>query len=97
MPRATITAAMWLVIYYLWGINALTVCLMGWDKLVARRRSRRVPERWLLRLSLLGGSPGALLSRWIFRHKRRKQPFVRWLWAIAAAQAAVLVLAAEYV
>ncbi|MCL6282436.1 DUF1294 domain-containing protein [Ruegeria sp. 2012CJ41-6] len=84
---------MWNVVFFLWAINGLTIALFGWDKLCARRRRLRVPERRLLWCAALGGSPAALLSRWIFHHKTRKQPFSRWLWGIVMCQAGIGALA----
>ncbi|WP_424831636.1 DUF1294 domain-containing protein [Ruegeria sp.] len=72
---------------YLWAINALTLLAFGWDKARARRRRRRIPERRLLWLAALGGSPGALLGRWMFKHKTRKRGFSVWLMCIFGAQA----------
>ena len=81
---------MWIAVLYLWAINLAAVLAFGWDKLRARRRKRRIPERTLLGLAALGGSPGALLSRWIFSHKTRKRRFSMWLFLIAAVQAVAL-------
>ncbi|MFX7804552.1 DUF1294 domain-containing protein, partial [Acinetobacter baumannii] len=55
-----------------------------------RRGARRIPERTLLLLALIGGTPGAYAGRWLFRHKTRKQPFVGRLHAIAVVQAGLL-------
>jgi uncharacterized membrane protein YsdA (DUF1294 family) len=51
---------------------------------------RRIPERDLLLLALLGGTPGAYLARRAFRHKTRKQPFSSKLHGIALLQLAGL-------
>lgn len=83
---------MWFVILYFWAINALALLAFGWDKLQAHRRRRRIPERWLVRLALLGGSPGALLGRWIFRHKTRKKRLSPLLFGIAALQTGIIYL-----
>ncbi len=80
---------MWIAVLYLWAINALTLLAFGWDKLNARRRKKRVPEKRLLWLVTLGGSPGALLGRWIFSHKTRKRRFSIWLYAIVWVQVAL--------
>jgi len=67
-------------------LNLLTFLVFGWDKLAAVDGRTRVPERLLLLLAALGGSPGALLARPVFRHKTRKQPFGAWLALIVFAQ-----------
>jgi uncharacterized membrane protein YsdA (DUF1294 family) len=50
------------------------------DKRAARLGRRRISERTLLGLCVLGGWPGALLGRRVFRHKTVKQPFVFLMW-----------------
>ena len=47
---------------------------------------RHISESDLLGLALIGGSPGALLARHLFRHKTRKQPFSTQLFVILALQ-----------
>ena len=84
---------MWIAVLYLWAINALTLLAFGWDKLRARRRKRRIPERRLLGMAVLGGSPGAVLGRWIFGHKTRKRRFGLSLYAILLAQAGLYYVA----
>ncbi|MFO7173179.1 MAG: DUF1294 domain-containing protein [Bacillota bacterium] len=57
--------------------SAVGFLCMAWDKWQARRGGRRVPERTLLGLALLGGSPGVALGIVALRHKIRKPLF--WL------------------
>ncbi|TFI59105.1 DUF1294 domain-containing protein [Sphingomonas parva] len=73
-------------------VNVWTILLFAHDKARARAGGRRVPEAHLLRLALVGGTPGALLARRWLRHKSRKQPFSSRLRVIAIGQAALLVL-----
>lgn len=73
------------------AINAITFLRFGRDKTRAVRRLRRVAERELLILALIGGTPGAFAARHLFRHKTRKQPFSAWLMLIAAVQAGALI------
>lgn len=90
-------ALLWNAIIYVWAINGLTLAFFAWDKLCARLRWRRVPEHFLLWLAALGGSPAAYLSRWLFRHKTKKQPFSRWLLSILLFQiTAGVILAGKY-
>lgn len=64
---------------------------MGLDKGRAQRRgARRVPERALFLCALLGGSPGALLGMWAFRHKTKHWYFKYGLPAILLLQLGLL-------
>lgn len=73
------------------ALNLATFLSFGWDKLAAVEGRSRVPERTLLTLAALGGSPGALLARPVFRHKTRKQPFSAWLVLIVFLQVAAII------
>ena len=61
------------VFYFIISISALV--LYGADKLLAKAGWWRVPEKWLLFASLLGGCFGAIPAMMIFRHKIRKRYF----------------------
>lgn len=73
-----------------WMASASAVTALAWwvDKRAARQGRRRLSERRLLVLSLLGGWPGALLMTGLLRHKTRKQPFAAMLWLCALLNAA---------
>ena len=81
-----------LALGWLLAINAATLFAFRSDKDRARTNRRRISERSLLTLALLGGSPGALFARRRFRHKTRKQPFGAILLAICAVQIGVAVV-----
>ena len=68
------------------AINVLTIARFRLDKTCAVENRRRIPESDLLMLALIGGSPGALLARAMFRHKTRKEPFSSRLWSIVFFQ-----------
>jgi len=75
-------AALWALA----AVNLLAFGLMGFDKGQAKRGGRRVPERTLFLAALLGGSPGAILGMWTFRHKTRHWYFKFGLPAILLVQ-----------
>jgi uncharacterized membrane protein YsdA (DUF1294 family) len=79
-----IFAILWLI-----AINIWTVFWFWHDKVRAIAGGRRVAEADLLTLALIGGSPGALAARQLFRHKTRKEPFSTYLMLIAAGQIGV--------
>jgi uncharacterized membrane protein YsdA (DUF1294 family)/cold shock CspA family protein len=55
--------------------SAVTFLAYAQDKSAARRQARRVPERTLHMLSMLGGWPGALIAQQYVRHKSSKEAF----------------------
>jgi uncharacterized membrane protein YsdA (DUF1294 family) len=57
-------------------VSAITLGAFALDKAAAARGGRRVPERTLHLLELLGGWPGALLGAVLFRHKTRKSSYL---------------------
>ncbi|WP_288944044.1 DUF1294 domain-containing protein [uncultured Roseovarius sp.] len=67
-------------------VNLLAFLALAKDKHAARKRRRRVPERRLLWLAALGGTPGVFAAIHLFSHKTRKQPFRRWLFLILGVQ-----------
>ena len=71
---------------YLLLINAAAFLLMLVDKRKARKNRWRIPERTLIGSALLGGSVGALLGMYTFRHKTRHLKFTLGVPAILIAQ-----------
>jgi len=78
-------AVLALVLVNLWTLRSFRE-----DKGRAIAGKRRIPERRLLELALIGGTPAAFLSRHLFRHKTRKQPFTTYLQLIAMIQVGVI-------
>jgi uncharacterized membrane protein YsdA (DUF1294 family) len=72
------------------AINFIAFALFGIDKARAESGGWRISEAALLGWALIGGTPGAYAGRALFRHKTRKQPFSRQLFAIAVMQMAGL-------
>ena len=79
-----------MIILYLTAVSVLCFAAFAWDKFCAIRGLWRIPERTLLMLALIGGTPGAFAGQRWLRHKTQKQPFGTYLLAIAALQAAVI-------
>lgn len=72
------------------ALSLLDLALCIHDKRQARHGRARVPERTLLGLALLGGSPGLLLGMLLARHKTRKAAFLLPLALILVMQALAL-------
>ena len=60
---------------YLLAINILAFILMGKDKLAAIQRRRRIPEKVLLLLAVVGGALGELMGMLSYRHKTKHLKF----------------------
>lgn len=80
----------WLAIWLLL-MNLVTFFVFGLDKLKAKRRvthesTRRIPEKTLFLLALLGGSVGALLGMKVWHHKTLHKTFRFGIPAILALQ-----------
>jgi len=67
-----------LVVYFI--LSIITFKTYKFDKLSAIDNQRRVPEKNLHLLSIIGGWPGAMLAQEILRHKSKKQPFKSLFW-----------------
>ena len=70
---------------YLLLINAAAFILMLVDKRKARKNRWRIPERTLILSAALGGSIGALLGMYTFRHKTKHLKFTLGIPAILIA------------
>jgi len=75
---------------YLALVNVIAFAVYGADKRRAKKDKRRVPEKTIFLLALIGGSVGALAGMYTFRHKTRHWYFV---WGIPAILAVRIALA----
>lgn len=83
--------AWWIIAIYVTAINVVTFIVFGVDKLCAKRGLRRVPERVLFFLALLGGSIGAIAGMKIWHHKTMHRSFRYGLPAILVLQLSLIV------
>lgn len=76
MGTIIITTGQLAVIAYFAIINLVAFFIYGLDKAKAGHTgARRISEKILLIIALIGGSLGALLGMKIFRHKTKKTSF----------------------
>ena len=72
------------------GIMSLVAFVAyGIDKKRAQTAGRRIPERTLHLLALLGGWPGAWIAQRLFHHKTRKLSFRVAFWLVVALHLAL--------
>lgn len=79
-------------ILYVIVINLVGFFMMGIDKRKARKHRRRISERILFIVSIVGGSAGTFAGMYTFRHKTRHNVFVIGIPVIIALQIIVGVL-----
>lgn len=60
---------------YLAVINVIGFLAMGIDKLKAKAKAWRIPEKTLLTIAVLGGAIGVWLGMELFRHKTKHLHF----------------------
>ncbi len=77
-------------IIYIALISIITFVVFGIDKLKAAKDKWRIPEKVLFLLSAIGGSVGALLGMYTFRHKTKKPAFKFGIPAILIVQIVLL-------
>lgn len=78
------------IIIYLASINIIAFLMYGVDKWNAKHELRRIPEKTLLGLAVVGGSVGAYVGMQLFRHKTRKPKFYIGIPAIFVIQVAIV-------
>lgn len=77
--------------YYLAAVNILLCLLMGLDKLFAKLQKRRIPEKTLFLLAIIGGGLGGTLGMYSFRHKTKHTAFAIGFPALTILQIAAVI------
>ena len=85
-----------LLTVYLTAVNLAAFFAMGWDKRRAKQPGgRRIPEKRLFLLALLGGALGGTAGMFLFHHKTRHWYF-RWGFPVILVLEAALGLWLEW-
>lgn len=77
---------------YLIIVNAIAFLLMLADKRKAKKKQWRIPERVLFGSAIVGGSIGAILGMYTFRHKTKHTSFTVGMPFILALQVIAVVI-----
>ncbi|MGM9642055.1 MAG: DUF1294 domain-containing protein [Eubacteriales bacterium] len=82
-----------LMLVYLLAISVVAIGVTVYDKWAAKKRPKaRTPEKILLLISALGGSPAMLLTMLGIRHKTKHIKFMLGIPLILAAQIAAVAI-----
>ncbi len=79
-----------ILLYYVLPLSLLAAILTVYDKAIAGSGRRRIPEKTLLLLAVLGGAPAMYLTMLLIRHKTRHKKFMIGLPVIMLLQAALI-------
>ena len=71
-------------------INGCAFVLTGYDKRLAIKNKRRIPEKTLLSLVVFGGTVGAGMAMFFFRHKTAKKRYLYRFFGILILQLLVI-------
>ncbi len=83
------------VMIYVVAVNVLAFSAYGLDKWQAVKGRWRISEKQLLGVAILGGSVGALVGMYVFRHKIRKRKFCLGIPVIFLVQIGLLLYFAQ--
>jgi len=66
------------LVFFIWFIliSAVSIIMTVYDKWAAKHKKRRVPERTLLSLGLIGGAAAMYLTMKCIHHKTKKKKFM---------------------
>jgi len=78
------------------AINIVSAVFFVYDKLAAARSKRRIPERLLHFLELVGGVFSILILMYVIRHKNRKWNYFSVSWLILAAWVSFIFIVIKY-
>ena len=85
-----------LPLIYVAAMTLIAFLAMGLDKLKAKRGARRISEKALFLLAILGGSIGSVAGMYAFRHKTQHWYFKIGLPLILLLQIAAIVFVKFY-
>ncbi len=81
---------------YLVLINLIGFIAFGIDKRKAKKHKRRVPEKRLIFIAIIGGSIGALLGMNVFHHKTLHKKFTIGIPLILILQIAIVIFLPQF-
>lgn len=79
------------IFLYVAVTNVIAFLMYGVDKWNAKKGLRRIPEKTLLAIAIIGGSVGAYMGMQVFRHKTKKPKFYIGVPFIFAMQIGILI------
>ncbi|MFY8097706.1 MAG: DUF1294 domain-containing protein [Flavobacterium sp.] len=85
-----------IILYLIIVLNFITTLVFGIDKWLALNNKQRISEKYLLLLTFIGGSLGAILAMFLFRHKTAKPSFIWKFMTIIMLQLGVIYLILKF-
>jgi len=78
------------ILIYVLIINLVGFAAMGFDKFKAKNNFWRTKEKTLFTIAAIGGSIGAIIGMYMFRHKTKHNSFVFGMPLILAVQIGII-------
>ncbi|WP_066332839.1 DUF1294 domain-containing protein [Flavobacterium crassostreae] len=72
--------------YYFLVLTIFGFAITGYDKYLAKKHKRRIPEKTLLGVVAFGGTIGAGVGMLVFRHKTSKKKYLFSFWGLVLFQ-----------
>ncbi len=86
----------WIIIIYLFCINIISIVITIYDKKASKKRGKRIPEKELIFLTVIGGGIGMYITMLAFRHKTKHPKFMVGIPVIVAVEILLLLLLKFY-
>ena len=81
-----------ILLYCFLILNSLAFLVIGYDKYLAKKQKRRLPETTLLSFVFFGGTIGSGIGMLTFRHKTAKKSYLWKFLGIVIVQIGILYL-----
>lgn len=86
-----------MILFYVFlGLNLFAFIIIGYDKFLAKKHKRRIPEKTLLSFVFFGGTVGSGLGMLIFRHKTAKRSYLLKFFGVIFIQITLIYLACYF-
>ena len=72
-----------IIIIWILSVSAVAFAITVTDKILAKRNARRVPEKWFIVFSLIGGGLGVLSAFYLVRHKTKHIKLLVTVWIVS--------------
>ena len=81
----------------IFAVSAAAFAVTCTDKFLSKTRARRVPEKWFIIMSVLGGGLGVLAAFYLVRHKTQHKKLLITVWTVSIMAYAGYICASVFI